>query len=67
MAGNGHGTSGPGIMRFLDSGRSLEDIRRIGGPVATRRPSAEAKLREPPTAYRLPAGGGGFCPASSTA
>jgi hypothetical protein len=50
-------------MRFLDSGRTLEDIRRIRGPVATRQPSAGAKLRVPLTAYRSPAGGGGFCPA----
>ena len=63
MAGNGHGTSGPGIMRLLDSGRTLEDMCRIGGPVVTHRPSAGAKLRVPLTAYRSPVGGGGFCPA----
>lgn len=63
MAGNGHGTSGPGIMHFQDSGRTLENIRRIGGPVAIHRWSAGPKLREPLTACRSPAGGGGFSPA----
>jgi hypothetical protein len=62
MAGNGHGTSGPGIMPFPDSGPTLED-RRIGGPGVIRRSSAEPKLREPLTAYRSPVGGGGSSPA----
>jgi hypothetical protein len=63
MVGNGHATSGPGISYFQDSGRTLEDIRRIGGSVAIHRSTAGPKLREPLMACPSPAGGGGFSPA----
>jgi hypothetical protein len=40
MVGNGHETSGPGIMRFQDSGRIIQGIRRSGRPLAIHRLSA---------------------------